>query len=306
MDKSKNLYEILGVNESANSDEIKKTFRDLSKKHHPDKNRGNKGAEERFKEISAAHDILKDDKKRAQYDQMRKYGLGGNSGFNYEDFGNFSQTGGKAGFDPNDLGSLNDLIEQMLGKNRAGSRRRRTPPKTPGNDVEATIQVPFMTAALGGSVTVYVPKSSAYETITLSVKIPAGINDGEKIRLRGQGEPSLYDGPAGDMLVVVKIEPHPQYKRNDLDILLEAPLNFAQAALGTSIPAQTIHGKTIHVKIKPGTSSGAILRIPGMGIHKEHRRGDMLITLHIQAPANLTPGQRQLIEKLASEMQWPV
>ncbi len=305
MNQTKDLYKILGIRENATEKELKKAFRDLSKKYHPDKNKGNKQAEEHFKEISQAYDVLKDKKKRSQYDQMRKFGFQGGS-FNIEDlFGDSTGNYGSSDFSFNfgqgsEGGGYGSIFDHFFKQSSTGRRKSRRPSR--GEDAETEIEIPFMTAALGGSVNVQVQKPGSRSPQKLNIKIPAGIDDGGKIRLREQGNRAAYGGIAGDLFVLIKIRPHEKYKRDGLDIQVDRPLNIAQAVFGSSVPIRTIHDKKINLKIKPGTQGGAILRIPGMGIQKGFTKGDMLVTLQIEVPEYLTPGQRRLMEELADEL----
>lgn len=309
MDYKKDLYKALGVSETASQEEIRKAFRDLSKKYHPDKNKGDKTAEERFKQISQAYEVLKDKKKREQYDQMRKYGFQGGN-VNFEDlFGGAGKQYGAGNYSFNfggeDLGGLGSIFEQFFGQGRGqggGRGRRHSARQIPGEDVETEIQIPFMTAALGGSVNVQLQRPDSNAPQKLSIKIPPGIDEGEKIRLRGQGAASPTGGQAGDLIVTIHITPHDKYRREGLDIHVEEPLNLAQAVFGSKLPVQTIHDKKINLNVKPGTQGGSILRIPGMGIQAGSRRGDMLVTLQIEVPKNLTPRQKKLMEELADEL----
>ncbi len=300
MNKDPDLYKVLGVNENASEKEVKKAFRDLSKKYHPDKNKGDKAKEDRFKKISQAYDVLKDTKKRQKYDQMRKYGFGGHGqNINFEDlFGG----GGNAHFDfgGGSAGGFNSIFEQFMGgSQRPGRRQARRPVQ--GQDAKSNIYVPFLTAALGGSV--QVQKSGASGSQKINVTIPAGTEDDGKIRLRGQGHPGRHGGAAGDLIITVRIQSHDLYHRDNLDIKLDMPINMAQALFGTTLPVKTIRDKTINLKIKPGTQGGTILRIPGMGIHANGKKGDMLVALNVQVPESLTPDQTARFQKLAEELE---
>lgn len=311
MDASKDLYKILGVGENASDDEIKKKFRDLSKKYHPDKNKDDKSNDEKYKEITQAYDILKDPEKRKKYDQFRKYGFQGNftggQNINFEDlFSNaFHGSGGNFQYDfgGESAGGFGSILEQLFSSAQRGRRGRSYQSSRPatGPDIHTKIDVPFLTAALGGEVTIQVQRPDTGQTQKLSVKIPPGTADESKIRLRGQGSPGQYGGAAGDLIITVHIQPHQNYRRDGLNIEVDLSINLAQAILGSTLPIQTIHGKTINLKIKSGTQGGTTLRLPGMGIRTTDKSGDMLVHINIRVPENLSVRQRQKIEELAAE-----
>ncbi|MDM7925309.1 MAG: DnaJ C-terminal domain-containing protein [bacterium] len=287
----KDYYKILGVSETASAEEIKRAFRRIAKESHPDAHPGDKKAEERFKEVSEAYDVLSDPKKRGQYDTMRKYGYGG-PGFDGWTGGGGRRPSGQGrgdtftfeGFDL--FGGLEGLFGQFFGRNGggpefsfAGRGRKRGP--------DAEIRIPFELAVSGGTQPIRLegPESGP---VTLSVRIPAGIEDGESIRLRG----AAGGGPgSGDLVIRVRVEPHRFFKRRGNDVLCEVPLTVRQAAEGATLRVRTVDGRRVNLKIPAGSSSGDVFRIPGMGLHAAGRRGDQLVTLRV-AGAESRDGNR--------------
>jgi len=340
----KDYYTVLGVPEDAEQGRIKKSYRDLAKRYHPDRNAGNEEAERRFKEIQEAYDVLGEPKKREQYDQLRKYGAGG--GGNLDDL----FAGGGGGFG----GSIFDLFE------RAGMGRRRGPagPRR-GDDLRYEVTVPFETAAHGGTQTIRVnrtepctgcsgsgsksggkPKTcpvchgsgtAATEqgafsfsrpcprcmgqgkvikdpcpqcrgsgrlagTKSIDVKTPIGVSDHATIRLRGEGEPGERGGPAGDLLLTIRVGGHGTFRRKGLDIESDLTIDIADAALGARREVETLSGK-IDLTIPAGIQPNAKLRLKGRGV-KNHRGrvGDHFVRIRVRVPKELTVKQRELLE----------
>jgi molecular chaperone DnaJ len=345
----KDYYAVLGVAKNATQAEIKKAYRRLAQKHHPDANRGDKAAEDRFKEVSAAYDVLGDQEKRKEYDRVRdmasagfRYGAGpGGGGFRFEDLG----------FDSGGFGDIFDLF---------GGGRRRGRPAQQGADLETEVQVSFEDAIGGitvplritgaapcetcggsgaepgtqvqtcpqcggtGSVTVdqglfslsrgcprcggsgrVVEKpcrtcggsGQTGKTRTLSVKIPAGIANGARIRLAGRGEPGPSGGRAGDLYVTVRVAPHPFFGRRGSDLTVELPITFPEAALGANVKVPTLNG-AVTLKIPSGTSQGRTFRLRGRGAPKRGGgKGDLLVTVNVQVPSRLSKEERELLEQ---------
>jgi DnaJ-class molecular chaperone len=289
----RDYYEVLGVQRGASEDEIKKAYRKLAKQYHPDRNPGDKQAEERFKEAQQAYEVLSDRTKREQYDRFGFAGPDGNVGgggaggpFRWS-----SAPGGSSfsfeGFDPSDVESILRQFGGVggmggmgggdaTGRRSRGRTRRARPP-----EVETPVTIPFDIAALGGSVNLRIDGRE------LSVKIPAGVETGKKLRLGGQGP----DG--ADLLVVLNVAPHPYFRREGNDLLLETPITVAEAVLGASIDVPTLDGTRLTVKVPPGTSSGARLRLRGRGI----AGGDQYIVLKIVVPRTEDARSRELIEE---------
>ncbi|GIW80446.1 MAG: chaperone protein [Gemmatales bacterium] len=282
-------YETLGVPRTATEEEIKRAYRKLARQYHPDRNPGDKEAAARFKQISEAYEVLSDKKKRQQYDQFGTVGdQGGFEGWSGGPFGGGRgfrwTTGGGAEFGGVDL---NDILRQFGGggdwDDIFGSRRTRRGRRTqPPPDYETRISVPFLTAALGGTISVRVDGKE------LDVKIPPGIEQDQVLRLAGQA-PS-----GGDLKLKIHIEPHPYFRREHNDIILEVPITIAEASLGAKVDVPTLTGGKLSVKIPPGTSSGTRLRLRGQGI----KGGDQFIEIKIVAPAATDERSKQLFEEL--------
>jgi DnaJ-class molecular chaperone len=282
-------YEVLGVKREASDGDIKKAYRKLAREYHPDRNPGDKQAETRFKEVQDAYDVLSDKDKRAQYD---RFGFAGpQTGF--PGGGQTFHWGGGApvGFEGIDPAQAEELFSQILGgmggmgggfggferRARPGTRARQAAPAT------ADVTIPFLTAALGGSVSLQVNGRQ------IDVKIPPGLEEGQVIRLKGQG-------PQGaDLHLKAHIEPHAYFQREGKDIVLEVPLSLPEAVLGTKIEVPTLDGTRLTVKVPPGASSGARLRLRGKGIDG----GDQYIQIKVVSPSPQDDRSRELIEEFA-------
>jgi curved DNA-binding protein len=289
----RDFYEVLGVSRSASQDEIRKAYKKLAKKFHPDVKPADPDAEKKFSEITEAYDVLSDDAKRKSYDQFGHAARGGAAGGNpFQGFGG----GGGASFD------LDDILGGMFGGggNPFGGGGRRGQPRTQkGQDAKAEITVPFIVAVEGGEHSVSLQNGTKSER--LSVKIPAGIEDGQSIRLAGQGNPGSGGGPAGDLIVTVHIATHPWFRRDGQNLLVDVPMSPSEAALGAKIDVPTLTEGTVVLTVPPGTSSGAKLRLRGKGVrnHKTGDRGDQFVVLKISVPKDLSEEAKSLYEKLA-------
>src|SRR3954449_3026880 len=379
----KDYYAALGVPKDADAAAIKKAYRKLARDLHPDKNPNNAEAEERFKEVSEAYDVLSDEKRRAEYDEARRlFGAGGRTGGFPGGFGGggggFPGGGGTSTFDLGDLlgqagaggrtGGLGDLFGGLFGGGGAGgSARARSqaasgPARGQGVETEATLS--FEEAVLGVTVPLRMqspgtcptctgtgarPGTSPHtcpvcqgagvtsrsqgafafsepcrncrgtgsviedpcptcagsgittQTRTITVRIPAGVKDGQRIRLPGKGAPGRRGGPAGDLFVVVHVSGHDLFSRSGDDLTLTVPVSFAEAALGTTLTVPTLDG-SVSLKVPAGTASGRTLRVRGRGVPSKGRAGDLLVTLEVTVPAKLTPAQRKAVEALAEEL----
>lgn len=365
----RDYYEILGVNKTATTDELKKAYRKLALKYHPDKG-GDAEAEGKFKEINEAYSVLSDPEKRKAYDQYGHDGpFGANSGGfkqNYQQYGGFN--GQNMDFDLGDLGGFGDIFETFFGSSRGRSTRR----KKRGADIEARIKIDFMEAAFGaekdfkllkmnvcdrcygtgaepgvgqktcptchgkGQITTQartvfgtfaqtaicpecqgigkVPEKKCSkcsgeakikEQITLKVKIPAGIDNGQTIKLTGKGEAGGRGEEPGDLYLVVQVSQDRRFERDGFDIRSNAEINFPQAALGTTIAIETIDGK-VNLKIPSGTQSGKTFRLSDRGIIKLNNksRGDHLVTVIVKTPTSLTRKQKNLLEEFDNNKGW--
>ncbi len=341
----RDYYEILGVSNSASADEIKKSYRRLAMKHHPDRNKNDTDAETRFKEAKEAYEVLKDAEKRATYDRFGhdglKAGRGGQGGFGAEGFG--------------------DIFGDVFGDIFGGARRGGGPQVYRGADLGYDLKLDLETAVSGDSVEIDVPTQVSCETCagsgakkgtkpatcsscggagqvrmqqgffsiqqtcptckgvgtiiadpcdkchgrgrvrktrTLSVKIPAGIDDGDRIRLSGEGEAGRNGGPAGDLYVELRVKPHKIFSRDGANLSCEFPVSIATATLGGEVELPTLNG-VVALKIPVGTQSGKIFRLRGKGVTtvRDPRRGDLFAEIAIETPINLTAEQKELLEK---------
>ncbi len=361
MADKRDYYDVLGVAKGASDDEIKKAYRKLAKKYHPDVNTNNTEAAEKFKEASEAYEVLSDSAKRSKYDQFGFAGVDPNYGA--------GQGGGFGGFDMGGFGDLGDILSGMFGGGFGGSRQSRQNAPRKGESIRKTVMLTFEEAAFGcdkevvlermevcdecsgsgaakgtsaetcsychgtGSVTQQqrtplgifnstgpCPKCSGKGKIIknpcskcngagrirvskkLSVHLPAGIDDGQSVQLRGQGGAGANGGPAGDVLVTVGIRPHPIFTRDGQDVLCEIPISFAQAALGDTLQVPTIDGK-IEYQVPEGTQTGTTFRMRGKGIQhlNGHGRGDQYVRVNIEVPHNLSEKQKELLREFESQ-----
>ncbi len=275
----RDYYEVLGVDRNATEEEIKRAYRKLAREYHPDRNPGNQEASERFKEIQTAYEVLHDKQKRAQYDQFGFNGPGGFGGFQGGGFPDgdvdlediLRQFAGGAG-----MGGLGDFFARQA---QSGGRRQRPAPPP----VEQPIAVPFMTMAQGGTVELRLGSKK------IDIKVPAGAEDGHKMRLKGVAPQS------GDVIVILRIQDHPYFKREGKNVVLEVPISISEAVLGAKIDVPTVKGNQLTITVKPGSSSGHRLRLPGFGI----AGGDQFVELKIVAPSSIDEESRKLIEEFA-------
>jgi DnaJ-class molecular chaperone len=284
----RDYYEVMGVKRGASDEEIKKAYRGLARKYHPDRNPGDKEAESKFKEVQDAYDVLSDVKKRAQYDQFGFAGAdGGFPGGGPQGAGGytFRWGGGGPGFEAAGP-EAEEILSQLFGGASPFGRRgrgRRAQPEPAAEPVSSDVSIPFTTAALGGTVSLRVDHKE------MDVKVPAGVEEGQVLRVQGQG-------PGGaDLLLRLHIQPHPEFRREGNNIVLDAPISVAEAVLGTKIDVPTLDGTRLTVKVPPGTSSGARLRLRGKGI----KGGDQFIELKIVVPQKVDERSRELMEEFA-------
>ena len=345
----RDYYELLGLDRSAVEEDIKKAYRKLALKFHPDRNSGNKEAEEKFKEISEAYQVLTDPEKRAQYDQFGHAVFGDGGPFR----GGFDFT---AGFE--DI--FGDIFGEFFG---SGATRRRSRAQR-GEDLRYNLEIGFEEAAFGTEKKIKIPRHGSCDSChgsgakpgssprtcptcngrgqvnfqqgffsvsrtcnqchgqgtiisdpcsacggagrvrrfhTLSVKIPPGVETGTRLKLRGEGESGILGGPAGDLYVVIQVEPHPLFFRDGLDIVCDVPISFVQAALGAEIEVPTLEGK-VKMKIPAGTQSGKTFRLKGKGIRdvRGYQQGDQHVRVAVETPTHLTHQQRELLKEFAA------
>jgi molecular chaperone DnaJ len=359
MAEKRDYYEILGLKKGASEADIKKSFRKLAMQYHPDKNPGDKAAEEKFKEVNEAYGVLSDSEKKDRYDRFGHAGVDPNAGFGGgAGFGGFGGSGG--GFE--DL--FGDLFGGMFGGGASSSRRRSGPRK--GQDVQKNIRITFEEAAFGvkkhiqlnryascdecggtgaaggsskikcascgGTGEVRTQQRTPFgqfvnvspcskcggageviehpckkcngsgkvrKDITLSVDIPAGVDNDSVVKLEGQGEPGSTGGPSGDLYVVIAVSEHKLFNRKGSNLILEIPITYTQAALGDSITVPTLSEK-VSYKIPPGTQSGTVFRLKGKGIKSPHtgKTGDLYVTVTLEVPAKLNGEEKKLLKKL--------
>ncbi|WP_243547132.1 DnaJ C-terminal domain-containing protein [Pseudodesulfovibrio tunisiensis] len=308
----KDYYKILGVSRSASKDEIAKAFKKLARKYHPDLNPNDPGAEAKFKEVNEAYEVLKDPEKRKMYDQ---FGSNWEHGQNFQpppgyenvhfDFGGAGGPGG--GFSG---GGFSDFFETIFGGGGAGFRSgfqqsggfQQRPRR--GADSEAIYELTLDEAYKGGNKSITLQEQSTgpdgrprTTTKTLEVKVPAGVKDGQRIRLASQGNPGMAGGAKGDLYLKIKLLPHPLFTVKDCDVILDLPLSPWEAVLGTNVRVPTLDG-VVEMKIPPGIGSGKKLRIRGRGLGCGVKRGDQFVRIMIQTPDRVSGEERRLWEEL--------
>ncbi len=282
----KDYYAVLGVQKTSTAKEISKSYRTLARKYHPDTNAGDEKAEERFKEISAAYEVIGDESTRKKYDEFRRLGGGG--------FGGYSPRPGEGP----DLGDLSDLLGGLFG-GRGGSRGFGGFGPMPGMDLQARLTLTFEEAVSGVTKSVRLSSDALRGPMEVNVRIPPGVSNGQRIRVPGKGAPSEAGGDAGDLLVTISIESHSVFERDGANLLVTIPVTFPEAVLGADIKVPTVSGSTVTVRIPPGTPSGKVLRIRGRGVQSSSSTGDLLVTVTVHVPAELSTTERELVERLA-------
>jgi curved DNA-binding protein len=276
-------YDILGVPRSATPEQIREAHRKLAKKFHPDLNKtAEAGA--KFKEIQEAYDLLSDAQKRKQFDQFGHAGpsMGGAPG------------GAQGGWGNVDASTFEEIFGDFMGggARRAGGRRGGA---RAGEDLESRITVDFMTAALGG--VRHVSLESGGQPISLDVRIPPGIESGGDLRLRGKGGEGMGGGPAGDLVLHITVAPHPWFRREGLDVIVEVPISIAECALGTSVEVPLLEG-TATLRVPAGTASGKRLRLKGKGVAAKGDTGDLYAVIRVEAPKSLNDEDRAALERM--------
>ena len=276
-------YDILGVPRSATPEQIREAHRKLAKKFHPDLNKtAEAGA--KFKEIQEAYDLLSDAQKRKQFDQFGHAGpsMGGAPG------------GAQGGWGNVDASTFEEIFGDFMGggARRAGGRRGGA---RAGEDLESRITVDFMTAAIGG--VRHVSLESGGQPISLDVRIPPGIESGGDLRLRGKGGEGMGGGPAGDLVLHITVAPHPWFRREGLDVVVEVPISIAECALGTSVEVPLLEG-TATLRVPAGTASGKRLRLKGKGVAAKGDTGDLYAVIRVEAPKALNDEDRAALERM--------
>ena len=290
----KDFYKILGVAKDVSDAELKKVYRKLARQYHPDSNPGDAKAEARFKEISEAYSVLSDPEQRKEYDAVRA--MGGGARFT---------SGG-----PGAAGGFEDVFSNIFGGGFGGGNpfgggfggaggfggRGGFGPQ-PGQDKQVSTTVDFIDSVKGATV-----KLRFEGEEPLSVKVPSGINDGAKVKVRGKGYPSPNGGPAGDLLVTINVKPHPVFSRDGLNLRVTVPVTFAEAVLGATIQVPTLGGEPVKLKVAPGTPNGRVLRVKGRGVESSKGTGDLLATVEIAVPAHVNSKAAELLEQFSAEL----
>ncbi len=302
----KDFYKVLGVAKDVSDAELKKTYRKLARQYHPDSNAGDAKAEARFKEISEAYSVLADPEQRAEYDQVRAMGsgarftsgAGGQSGGFEDVFGSMFGGGNRR------AGAQQNGFEDLLGGMFGGGGFGRTSGgyqgfggPTRGRDLTASTTLDFLTAINGDTITLQ-PSGGK----PIKVKIPAGVSDGQKIRLKGKGEPSPDGGEAGDLVLSVTVRKHPVFERDGLNLRVDVPVTFVEATLGATVEVPTLGGEPVRLRVAAGTPSGRVLRVKGRGVATPKGTGDLLASVHVAVPSHLSDAAKKNLEAFAESM----
>jgi curved DNA-binding protein len=295
----RDYYEVLGLSRGAGVDEIKKAYRRLARKHHPDMNPGDPSAEEKFKEVSEAYEVLTDPEKRRMYDQFGHAAFSPGAG-PHAGAGPGARTwtwksgeGGFEGFDffggAQEFGSFSDIFSELFGARRSYAARPRK-----GEDISYTMELDFMEAVSGTTKNITLRTETGTEYLT--VTIPPGVNDGSKVRLKAKGGPGIAGGPPGDLYIVTRLRPHPYFTRKDDDIYVDVPVTITEAALGARVTIPTVDGPTL-LTIPEGTQGGHRLRLRGKGApHLQGGgRGDMYAVIKIAVPKKIPEKGKKLL-----------
>lgn len=281
----KDYYDVLGVEKSATTKDISKAYRTLARKYHPDTNPGDNTAEEKFKEVSAAYEVIGDEPTRKRYDEFRRLG-GGYGGYNTRNT------------DVGDLGDLSDLLGGLFGgRGRSGGFGGFGP--MPGMDLQASLALTLEEAVRGVTKSVRLSSDALASPMEVNVRIPAGVSHGQRIRVPGKGAPSGDGGEPGDLLVTIALNPHQVFDRDGANLLVTVPITYPEAVLGADVKVPTLSGVPVTVRIKPGTQSGTILRVRGRGVQTPSQTGDLLVTVMVHVPSDPGPAETELITKLA-------
>lgn len=299
-------YKTLGVSRTASAEEIRKAYKKLARKYHPDVRPDDKDAETKFKEVQEAFDVLGDEQKRGQYDKFGNAFRGGAGPqaqpFNWGNAG--GGPGGPGGSGPIDLGDLfggqvdlGDLFGGAFGGGGGAGRGGRRARK--GEDIAVEADIPFHIAVSGGEYDLHLQRDGKHERLT--IKVPAGVDTGSTIRLSGEGQPGQGNGAKGDLLVSLRVAPHPYFRREGNNLLLDVPLTVTEAALGAKVEVPTLSEGTVTLTIPSGTSSGAKLRLRGKGVvdRTTKQPGDQLVVVKIVVPQNANPRAKELLTELA-------
>lgn len=300
----KDFYALLDVSRTATADEIKKSYRKLAMLHHPDKNPGDKKSEEKFKGITEAYEVLSDPKKREMYDQFGHAGAQGYGG-GADPFGGggFNRGGQQGGDQFQDI--FGDVFGDIFGgraSSRPGGRPGAGPRRAKGADLRYSLNVGFEESALGCEklISFVRQRGGKDDSVKLSVSVPAGVKEGQRLKLSGEGDAGQMGGESGDLFVVISVSEHPLFQRVENDVTLDLPINYLDAILGTSIEVPTLTGKAL-IKIPQGTNTGQLFRLKGKGFPKVggFGAGDMIIKVMVDVPPTLSSKSKGFLEELA-------
>ena len=323
----RDYYEVLGAPRSATPDDLKKAFRKLAMQFHPDKNPGDKKAEDRFKELNEAYEVLSDAQKRQAYDQFGHMGAqggfrpgqnpfegfnrGGAAGQGFGGFEGFNYSGGQGA--PGDAENFQDIFGDIFsdffagrGGPRPGGATQKPNSRGRGADLRYTLNISFEEAAAGTDKTISFirQRGGKEETAKLSITVPAGVKGGQRLKLRNEGDAPTGNGPLGDLYVIINIQDHPLFKRVENDVHLDLPITYFDAVLGTTVDIPTLTGKA-SLRVPPGTPSGQIFRLKGKGFAAVGGpgAGDMLVRVIIDVPRELSDEQRDLLKRFSSTLK---
>jgi molecular chaperone DnaJ len=294
----KDYYDLLGVKKTATEDEIKKAYRKLAKKYHPDVNKGNKDAENKFKEISEAYAVLSDKEKREQYDRLGReaFGAGGPfGGFDFSEFMRGAAGGGRSrapggGGGRRTTVDFSDIFGDLFG---GGGGFEQQPQR--GGDIESEATVDFRDAVRGTTVELQFSDGRK-----VKVKIPEGVADGQRLRIPGKGATGVLGAPPGDLHLIVHVRPHPFYERRGDDIYIELPITIGEAIRGAEVEVPTIHGP-VRARIPPGTQGGQTFRLSGKGVKKKSGTGDHYYKVLIFVPRSVSPDALPAVDKIEAQ-----
>ena len=296
---NQDFYKVLGVSESASDADIKKAYRKLARKYHPDQHPGDETAEKKFKEVAEAYDVLSDKKQREEYDQIRKYGAagfagaqgfpGGASGFP-GGFGGAGFPGGAGGFSAGGQNiNIEDLLGGMFGGGGFGGGGGFQQAPRRGADAEASVRISFKDSFTGTSRTL-----GRHDGSETTIRIPAGVKSGQKLKLRGKGQPG--PGGAGDLIVHVTVDAHPVFTRDGDDVVVRIPVSLQEAVQGTILEVPTPDAKTVKMRLKPGFTAGNKLRAKGKGFTTKKATGNLIVIPEVQVPADLSDEAQQAFD----------
>ncbi len=281
----KDFYKILGVSKTASEKEIKKRYRELAHKLHPDKNTGNKKLEEEFKAVSEAYEILSDEKSRAEYDEARS--LFERGGFRQPQ----GQQGGSRDYsDFFGSGDTQDIFANLFGGGRRAPRK--------GQDLQTESTITFRESIFGTNLELRL-SSDGGAPANITVRVPPGVKNGSKIRIRGKG--AQGEAGPGDLFIHLNVKPHPVFTHKGDNLQMSLPVTFTEAALGADIKVPTLSGEEVTVRLAPGTPNGRVLRIKGHGVKGANGVGDLLVSVEVQVPQRVTPKAQKALEEFAAE-----